>query len=96
VPARVGDEAPTVKSLDIYETKTVYRSLYAVRATVQPGNSGGPLLAPSGLVYGVIFAAATNVQDTGYALTAGQVQHDAHAGASSTRAVSTQSCSSEG
>jgi S1-C subfamily serine protease len=96
VPARVGDEAPTVKSLDIYQTKTVYRSLYAVRATVQPGNSGGPLLAPSGLVYGVIFAAATNVQDTGYALTAGQVQHDASAGASSTRAVSTQSCSSEG
>ncbi len=96
VPARVGDEAPTVKSLDIYETRTVYRSLYAVRATVQPGNSGGPLLAPNGLVYGVIFAAATNVRDTGYALTSGQVQHDAHAGASSTRAVSTQSCSSEG
>jgi S1-C subfamily serine protease len=91
VPARIGSEEPA-NSPDIYQARTVTRNIYAVRAVVQPGNSGGPLLAPGGSVYGVVFAAATDVADTGYALTAGEVASDVNAGRAATAAVSTQAC----
>ena len=68
------------------------RQIYSIRANVQPGNSGGPLLAPDGQVDGVVFAAAVGVADTGYALTAAEVVGDARAGASATAAVSTRTC----
>ena len=38
------------------------------------------LLTPAGSVYGVVFAAATDDPETGYALTAGEVSSDASAG----------------
>ena len=91
VPARIGTEQ-SANSPDIYQTKTVTRDIYAVRAVVRPGNSGGPLLAPSGSVYGVVFAAAVDVPNTGYALTAGEVASDVSAGQTATAQVSTQTC----
>jgi S1-C subfamily serine protease len=91
VPARIGSEQPA-NSPDIYQERTVTRDIYAVRAVVRPGNSGGPLLAPSGAVYGVVFAAAVDVADTGYALTATQVRTDARRGATRTAPVSTRGC----
>jgi S1-C subfamily serine protease len=92
VPARVGGTTEAT-SPDIYQTAQVTRQIYSVRALVRQGNSGGPLLNPvNGHVYGVVFAAATSVADTGYALTAGQVENDANAGASATTPVSTQGC----
>jgi S1-C subfamily serine protease len=89
--ARIGgiEEAT---SPDIYQTAQVTRQIYSIRAVVKPGNSGGPLLTPGGQVYGVVFAAATSVPDTGYALTAQQVQSDATAGENLTGRVSTQGC----
>jgi S1-C subfamily serine protease len=91
VAARIGgiEEAT---SPDIYENAQVTRQIYSIRAVVRPGNSGGPLLTPGGRVYGVVFAAATTVPDTGYALTAQEVESDAAAGATSTVGVSTQEC----
>jgi S1-C subfamily serine protease len=77
---------------NIYADATVTRQVYVLRATVRPGNSGGPLLAPDGRVYGVVFAASTVDPSTGYALTARQVRADARAGASATGPVSTQNC----
>jgi len=74
----------------------VTRDIYEVRARVEPGNSGGPLLAPNGRVYGVVFAAAVNYRDTGYALTASQVENDARGWAHATQKVSTQRCSPGG
>jgi S1-C subfamily serine protease len=59
---------------------------------VQPGNSGGPLLSPSGRVYGIIFAAAVGQSNTGFALTAADVASDASSGANATTPVSTQGC----
>lgn len=77
---------------NIYDDQTVDRQIYPIRAIVQPGNSGGPLLAPDGDVYGVVFAAATTVKDLGYALTAREVAGDAAAGSGDYTAVSTQAC----
>ncbi len=91
LPARVGATEDAV-SPNIYHSAQVTRQIYAVRALVRPGNSGGPLLTPSGRVYGVVFAAALSVPDTGYALTAAEVAGDARAGAASTAPVSTGAC----
>jgi len=91
VPARIAAEGQA-GGPDMYHTGNVTRAIYTVRATVQPGNSGGPLLAPNGTVYGVVFAAAETVRQTGYALSAGQVSHDARAWAHATSWVSTQGC----
>ena len=91
VPARIGAEEQA-NSPDIYQVHTVSRSIYAVRAVVQPGNSGGPLLTPGGGVYGVVFAAAVDVSQTGYALTASEVAPDVAAGRAATAQVSTQGC----
>jgi S1-C subfamily serine protease len=91
VPARIGG-TQSAEGPDIYQTGTVDRQIYEIRAIVQPGNSGGPLLATDGSVYGVVFAAAVGVPDTGFALTSAEVQGDATAGAKSTTPVSTQGC----
>ena len=45
VPARVGDDQ-LAQAPDIYQSKEVTRQIYSIRANVEPGNSGGPLLAP--------------------------------------------------
>ena len=90
-PARL-DFAESAIGPNIYQTKQVRRQIYPIRAEVQPGNSGGPLLAPDGKVYGVVFAAAVSLKNTGYALTASEVEGDAARGANATTAVSTQGC----
>jgi S1-C subfamily serine protease len=77
---------------DIYQSSEVTRQIYSVYAVVRPGNSGGPLLAPDGRVYGVVFAAAVDDPHTGYALTADEVAVDARAGADATGQVSTRGC----
>jgi S1-C subfamily serine protease len=66
VPARIGSQW-SANGPNIYQTGSVTRGIYAVRARVQPGNSGGPLLAKNGKVYGVIFAASTTARNTGKA-----------------------------
>ncbi|MET8141997.1 MarP family serine protease [Sphaerisporangium sp. NPDC005288] len=90
-PARIRVKQ-NAKASDIYSRKTVTREVYAIRGLVQPGNSGGPLLTPTGQVYGVIFAAATDQPDTGYALTAAEVRPDADEGSASVARVDTQDC----
>ncbi len=91
VPARI-DLDQAANAPDIYQAHIVKRQIYSVRALVQPGNSGGPLLAPDGQVDGVVFAAAVGQNDTGFALTASEVISDAQAAHSATAAVSTQGC----
>jgi S1-C subfamily serine protease len=77
---------------NIYQTGQVTRQIYEIKAVVEPGNSGGPLLSADGTVYGVVFAAAVGTPDTGFALTAAEVASDANAGAKQTFPVSTQGC----
>lgn len=80
------------KGPDIYQRKTVVREIYALRARVRPGNSGGPLLDPRGAVYGVVFAAAADDAQTGYALTDTEIAPDVQRGRTATARVSTQGC----
>jgi S1-C subfamily serine protease len=91
VPARIGG-IQNAQGPNIYQTSTVTRQIYEIRADVESGNSGGPLLSPNGNVDGVVFAAAVGVADTGFALTAAQVHDDAQAGKHATTAVSTMGC----
>ncbi|MFV2197977.1 MarP family serine protease [Nocardiopsis sp. LOL_012] len=91
VPARVRARQ-TAQGPDFYHSQQVSREIYQVRAVVRPGNSGGPLLAPDGTVYGVVFAAATNEDETGYVLTADEVATNAGAGLTATAEVSSQVC----
>jgi len=81
-----------VQGPNIYQDRTVTREVYALRAVVRPGNSGGPLLAPDGSVYGVVFAAAVDDPQTGYALTGAEVAADARTGATATTPVGTRGC----
>ena len=77
---------------DIYDQNTVTRDIFSLYSTVLQGNSGGPLLTPSGQVYGVVFAKSLQDATTGYALTASQVQQDAQQGADLTSPVDTEGC----
>jgi S1-C subfamily serine protease len=90
-PARVGQSIDAYGP-NIYQTAVVHRQIFPIRANVQPGNSGGPLVAPSGKVYGVVFAASTSAADNGYALTAAEVAGDVRSGEQATAAVGTQAC----
>jgi S1-C subfamily serine protease len=91
VAARIRDRQDA-KAPDIYSRGSVVRDIFALRGTVLPGNSGGPLLSTTGTVYGMIFAAATDDNDTGYALTADEVSASARAAANATAPVSTSAC----
>ena len=91
VPARIR-ERRDIQGPDIYRDSTVIRQVYSIRSTVVPGNSGGPLLTPEGAAYGVIFAAAVDDPDTGYALTSAEAAPVTGVGREATRKVSTQGC----
>jgi S1-C subfamily serine protease len=77
---------------DIYDSSDVTREIYTIRALVRSGNSGGPLVAPSGEVLGVIFAAAADDPNTGFAVTADEATAVAQAGTERTAATGTGSC----
>lgn len=76
----------------IYGEPGAVREVYALRASVRPGNSGGPLLDTSGRVVGVVFAASLDHPDTGYALTLDEVRSDLDRGRTAQREVSTGEC----
>ncbi|MGH3543570.1 MAG: acid resistance serine protease MarP [Mycobacterium sp.] len=72
-PARVR-EMIDLSGPDIYRNATVNREVYTIRATVEQGDSGGPLVDLNGQVLGVVFGAAVDENDTGFVLTAKQVE----------------------
>ncbi|MER5792645.1 MarP family serine protease [Streptomyces sp. NPDC001980] len=90
-PARVRGRI-TANGPDIYHRGTVRRDVYSLYATVRQGNSGGPLLTPQGRVYGVVFAKSLDDADTGYALTADEIQADIARGRTASQQVGTDSC----
>jgi S1-C subfamily serine protease len=91
VSARIRDVS-NVPARDIYDKQTVTREVYAIRSTVQSGNSGGPLLNPDGSLLGVIFAAALDDPETGFALTDSVARPVTTATATATTEVATGPC----
>ncbi|MFI7596746.1 MarP family serine protease [Actinoplanes sp. NPDC049681] len=89
--ARVRDVS-NITGPDIYDSGNVTREIYTIRALVQSGNSGGPLIAPNGDVLGVIFAAAADDRNVGFALTAAEASSTARLGIERTRGVRTGDC----
>jgi S1-C subfamily serine protease len=72
-PARIR-EAIKLSGPDIYrDPAPVTRDVYTIRASVEQGNSGGPLIDLNGHVLGVVFGAAVDDPDTGFVLTADEV-----------------------
>jgi S1-C subfamily serine protease len=83
---------PTVEMRDIYGDNPAPVELYYLSATVQEGNSGGPLLNPAGQVAGVVFAKSTTSGAVGYALTMTEVKPVAERAATLSNPVESGHC----
>jgi S1-C subfamily serine protease len=91
VPATVTATYPAV-GRDIYGTGTVTRTVIELRANVEHGDSGGPLMLPDGTVGGVIFGGSLTETGVGYALAPTEVSARIRDGLRSHTAVSTGAC----
>ena len=89
-PARIR-EIIDLNGPDIYQDETVTREVYTIRGTVLQGDSGGPMIDMSGKVLGVVFGAAVDDADTGFVLTAKEVDRQLTK-IGDTTAVSTEKC----
>ncbi|MDQ3885646.1 MAG: MarP family serine protease [Actinomycetota bacterium] len=88
---RVRDQI-LLRGPNIYSAGTVARRVYTVRAQVLSGNSGGPLVDTNGQVRGMVFGAAVDDDDTGFALTVSEIADDVASAPSLTEEVGTASC----
>lgn len=66
-PGRIG-ATTTALSQDAYGHGPVRRRVVGLRATIRPGNSGGPVLDAAGRVVATIFASTTSAPRGGYAV----------------------------
>jgi S1-C subfamily serine protease len=89
--ARIRDARP-ITGPDIYDSGKVTREIYTIRALVRSGNSGGPLVSTDGTVLGVIFAAAADDPETGFAITAKEAAEVATAGRNNNESTGTGHC----
>jgi S1-C subfamily serine protease len=77
---------------DIYGEHQVRRDILELRAAIERGDSGGPLILSDGTVGGVVFAEARTNADVGYALTPTLVASVMTRGFGQTAAVNTGEC----
>lgn len=89
--ARVSD-VMIARGHDIYGGSRVDREIYVLRAHIAAGDSGAPLIDLDGRVLGVVFAAATDREQQGYALTAQAVRATVAAAGKASRGVPTGMC----
>jgi S1-C subfamily serine protease len=85
-------EVRNITGPDIYDSGRVTREVYTIKALVRSGNSGGPLMSSDGTVLGVIFAAAADDPQTGFAVTAATAAQVAGEGRGRTDATTTGAC----
>jgi uncharacterized membrane protein required for colicin V production len=95
-PLRVSPAAVTanheVPGPNIYGEGRYDHSVVEMRADVERGSSGGPLVVAPGVVGGVVFGESRSVADVGYAISASQAREAIGDAASRTRAVDTGPC----
>ncbi len=77
---------------NIYGGGITTRRVYEIKADIHPGNSGGPLVLPTGQVIGLIFARSQTNERIGYALTARSIAPMIDAASTNRRAVSSGVC----
>lgn len=77
---------------NIYNEGNTIRNVYSVKADIEPGNSGGPLIAEDGSVIGLVFAQSTTYQHVGYALTIQAPAQELKQASASMQAVDTGTC----
>lgn len=77
---------------NIYNQGSVDREVYSVKAAVEHGNSGGPLLGKDGKVMGVMFAESTTYNEIGYALTTPAVKWALDKAKTDTVSIDTGGC----
>jgi len=84
----------TVNALgrDIYGSSVMAREVIEMRLDVSPGDSGGPVLLPSGNVGGVTFSEAQENSKVGYALSPVSVAASINDSLRSTQPVTTGAC----
>ena len=82
----------TARGDDIYGNAGVEREVYSFRGEIAPGDSGAPLLALDGTVYGMVFGAGIENRTTGYAITGPQLLGIATEGVGATDPVDVGSC----
>ena len=68
LPAAVAGSYPAT-GRDIYGQDRITRDILELRAAVEPGDSGGPLILEDGSVGGLVFAESRTDPEVGYALT---------------------------
>ncbi len=77
---------------DIYGGERIRREILELRAEVDRGDSGGPLILEDGTVGGVVFAEARTDPEVGYALAATEVAGHIDPAIGRTKAVDTGAC----
>ena len=70
IPAGVAGSYPAT-GRDIYNKAVIDRTIIELRAAIQPGDSGGPLILPDGTIGGLVFAESRDGRD-------GRLRADAH------------------
>lgn len=77
---------------DIYDRHLVTREILELRAAVEPGDSGGPLILSDGSVGGLVFAELRSDPNVGYALSPTAVESRISPAIGRTRAVGVGPC----
>lgn len=77
---------------NIYNQGETVREVSSIKGTVEPGNSGGPLINENGTVIGLIFAESTTYDNVGYALAMAAVNDGLSKANAQNQTVSTGSC----
>jgi uncharacterized membrane protein required for colicin V production len=80
---------------DVYNRADTIREIYSLAADVQPGNSGGPLLATDGRIAGIVFARSADQSHLGYAMTDAELSPVVRQAPGLSAAVSSGSCVKE-